>query len=67
MHRAAKVALVGAFLWLSPAIRADDELVRVTTSFDARHVSAVLRRCPLFRFGAATPMPRADRSLKATS
>jgi hypothetical protein len=44
MHRAAKVALIGAILWLSPAIRADDELVRVTTSFDVRHVSAVLRQ-----------------------
>jgi hypothetical protein len=38
------VALLGAILCLSSAIRADDQLVRVTTSFDVRHVAAVLRQ-----------------------
>jgi hypothetical protein len=42
--RAAKLAAIGAILCLSAGIRADDELVRVTTSFDVRHAAAVLRR-----------------------
>lgn len=40
----AKLAAVGAILCLSSGIRADDELVRVTTSFDVRHAAAVLRQ-----------------------
>jgi hypothetical protein len=43
-QRVAKTLLIGAILCLSPAIHANDELVRVTTSFDVRHVGAVLRQ-----------------------
>jgi hypothetical protein len=44
VHQVAKSALIAAILCLSPAIHANDELVRVTTSFDVRYVAAVLRQ-----------------------
>ncbi|MFO1400714.1 MAG: hypothetical protein U1F30_05795 [Steroidobacteraceae bacterium] len=42
--RTARMVVAAAILCLSSPIFANDELVRVTTSFDVRHVGAVLRQ-----------------------
>ncbi|MCC7461716.1 MAG: hypothetical protein IT480_04550 [Gammaproteobacteria bacterium] len=44
VFRAAKMLVTAAILCLSSPIYANNELVRVTTSFDVRHVGAVLRQ-----------------------
>jgi hypothetical protein len=60
MRRVLILALTGVILCPSAAIRAGEELVRVTTSFDVRHVGAVLRQVSKL-FGTGFERREADR------
>ena len=57
---AAKVMAAALILCLSSSIRADEELARVTTSFDLRHVGAVLRQVSKL-FDSGFQRPQADQ------
>ncbi len=58
--QAAKLLVAAAILGLSSPIYANDELVRVTTSFDVRHVGAVLRQVSKL-FESGFQRPQADQ------
>lgn len=60
MAAGAKSLLIAAILCLSAPIHASDELVRVTTSFDVRHVAAVLRQVSKL-FDKGFPRAQADQ------
>jgi hypothetical protein len=67
---AVKVLALALIVCLSSPIRASDELVRVTTSFDVRHVGAVLKQVSKlfhvgFRRGDAERLAREINALKA--